>query len=73
MTTYEEWRVTGDPGAGFPKYDFTWSPERNPDLGDPETGARKFVALIASCGGWPDGPHLQRRTKTVTEWEAIEP
>jgi hypothetical protein len=68
--TFDEWRVTGDPGDGFPPYNFTWSPLRN-DLGDPETEARAFVALIHSHGRWPDGPHLHRRTMTVTDWEPV--
>lgn len=69
--TYIEWRVTGDPGGGFPPYDFTWSPFRNPHLGDAEAGARGFISLIASHDGWPDGPHLQKRTVTVTDWEQV--
>lgn len=70
LSTYEEWRITGDPGEGYSPYEFTWSPARNPHLGDdPEKGARGFVRLIESVGGWPDGPHLHKRTVTVTEWE----
>lgn len=72
MTTYEEWRVTGDPGGGFPLYEFTWSPMRNSHLGDPEAGARGFVALIESVGGWPEGPYLSHRTVTVTEWAVTQ-
>lgn len=72
--TFEEWRVTGTPGHGYPPYDFTWSPMRNPHLGDnPEQAARGFVAAIESAGGaWDDGPHLSRRTVTVTDWERQE-
>lgn len=73
MTTHEEWRVTGDPGGGWPPYGFTWSAARGPNLGNPEAEARGFVALVASLGGWPDGPHLHRRTVTVTEWEEVDP
>ncbi|MBM0235944.1 hypothetical protein JNW88_00380 [Micromonospora sp. ATA32] len=70
--TFEEWRVTGDPGGGYPPYEFTWSPMRNPHLGDPERGARGFLAAIESVGGrWADGPHLSRRTVTVTDWEEV--
>lgn len=68
--SYEEWRVTGDPGGGFPPYNFVWSPFRNPGLGEGEAEARGFMKLIESHGGWPDGPHLHHRTLTVTEWEA---
>lgn len=68
MTTFEEWRVTGTPDDDAPPYDFTWSPYRNHHLGDPEAGARRFVALIADHGGWPDGPHLEHRTVTVSAW-----
>lgn len=68
MTTFEEWRVTGDPGDGYPPYEFTWSPFRNPQLGEPEACARSFAALVDQHGRWPDGPHLEHRTVTVTEW-----
>jgi len=70
-TTYEEWRVTGQPDGGYPPYDFTWSPFRNPHLGECEAGARGFVAGIRKYGTWPDGPHLSRRTVTVTEWREV--
>lgn len=70
--TYEEWRVTGQPAGDYPPYDFTWSPFRNPHLGDPERGARGFIALVTAVGGWTDGPHLSRRTVTVSEWETVD-
>jgi hypothetical protein len=69
--TFEEWRVTGQPALGWNGYDFTWSPERNPHLGDPELAARSFVAAIAKEGGWESGPHLHRRRITRTAWEPI--
>lgn len=69
MTSYEEWRVTGDPGGGFPPESFTWSPVGPPAWEFPESEARNFMRLIESVGGWPDGPHLHRRTVTVTDWE----
>jgi hypothetical protein len=70
--TYEEWRVTGQLDGGFPPYNFTWSPWRNPHLGDPEAAARGFVALIRSHHGtWDDGPHLSYRTVTVTDWRPV--
>jgi hypothetical protein len=73
MTTYEEWRVTGDPGEGFPPYAFTWSPFRNPHLGDdPEASARGFVRLVRSHESWTDGPHLHKRTVTVTDWTEVD-
>jgi hypothetical protein len=70
MTTYEEWRVTaridGQP------YEFTWSPMRNPHLGDSETAARGFITLMGGHVAWEDGPHLHRRTVTLTEWESVD-
>lgn len=72
MTSYEEWRVTGDPGGGFPPESFTWSPVGPPAWEFPESEARNFMRLIESVGGWPDGPHLHRRTVTVTEWEEAD-
>lgn len=70
MTSYEEWRVTGDPGEGFPPYTFTWSSVGPSAWEFPENEARNFVRLIQDHGGWPDGPHLLRRTVTVAEWES---
>lgn len=68
MTTYEEWRVTGDPGPGFPPYAFTWSPVNSPN--GPEAAARGFLALLDTVhDAWRDGPHLHKRTVTVTDWE----
>lgn len=68
--TFEEWRATGNPGGGYPPYEFTWSPMLNPHLGDPERGARAFAAAMSDK--WDDGPHLRRRTVTVTGWENVD-
>lgn len=68
-TTYEEWRVTGQPGRGYPPYEFTWSTLRNPHLGEAEGAARAFMAQELD---WDDGPHLHRRTVTITEWTPTE-
>lgn len=65
--TYEEWRVTGHPGGNYPLYVFTWSPARGDD--DPEGSARGFIKLVESHERWMDGPHLHRRTVTMTDWE----
>lgn len=72
--THEEWRVTGDPGEAYPPYEFTWSALRNSvHYGDPEAEARSFLALLDSVNDkWRDGPHLHKRTVTVTPWEAME-
>lgn len=71
MTTYEEWRVTGTPTPGERPYTFTWSPHGTEGW-DPEAEARRYVELIRECGDWTDGPHLHKRTVTVTNWEAID-
>jgi hypothetical protein len=68
--TYEEWRVTGEPGPGYPSYAYTWSRRRQPDLVDPEGAARRFVAKMQPT--WDDGPHLHRRTVTIREWRPVE-
>jgi hypothetical protein len=70
--TFTEWRVTGDPGHGYPRYGFTWSPDRGD--GDPEASARGFLALITDQhhAEWVDGPHLHSRQVTRTEWRAEE-
>lgn len=73
-TSYEEWRVTGQPnsyrGTDFPPYSFVWSSRSD---ADPEAAARAFIAGIgrhqSELGGWDDGPHLCHRTVTVTDWE----
>jgi hypothetical protein len=66
VTTYEEWRVTGTWLSGDP-YDAAW----NHDDADAEDGARGMVAY-ARTQLWTDGPHLHKRTVTVTDWEAVE-
>jgi hypothetical protein len=72
VTTYEEWRVTGHPGDGYGLYHFTFSTQRGDT--DPEAKARNFVRLILDGNQpWTDGPHLHKRTVTVTDWEAIQP
>jgi hypothetical protein len=70
METYDEWRVTGRPGIGYPPYNFTWSPARGDQ--DAEFHARGFISLHGN-DAWIDGPHLHRRTVTVTEWEQAGP
>ena len=70
VTTYEEWRVTGHPGEGFGLYVFTWSPMRGDD--DPERTARGFITLVRKHEAWADGPHLHKRTVTVTDWQEAE-
>lgn len=63
MTTYEEWRVTGT-WTNAP-YTAIWS---GTTYDQPETEARSFVAQV-NHSGWTDGPHLHKRTVTVTDWE----
>lgn len=61
-----EWRVTGDPGHGYPPYDFVWS-ERHGHT-DPEDGARRFAAAMVD---WVDGPYLSRRTVREWPWRTV--
>jgi hypothetical protein len=69
-TTYEEWRVTGAWDGSDVDYEF--SPARGRSI-DPEAAARKFVAQVANRGwAWTDGPHLHKRTVTVTDWQEAE-
>jgi hypothetical protein len=68
VSTYEEWRVTGTWGEG--PYEFTWSPVRN-GYAQPEAAARSFVKTIRELG-WTDGPHLHKRTVTVTDWTEVD-
>jgi hypothetical protein len=76
VTTYDEWRVTGDPGGPYGLYEFVWDPARHEN---PEAEARGYMALlrdrIAATGSrqWADGPHLHKRTVTVTDWQDAGP
>lgn len=74
LEEFEEWRVTGDPGDGYPKYDFTWSPDRNPHLGDPESAARTFAAAVRMhVTPWKAGPDLSMRWVKRSKWRQVEP
>lgn len=64
LRTVEEWRVTGDPGKGYPWYRFTFSSDR---YETPEEAARGYVGAMRD---WIDGPHLDHRTVTYGAWEA---
>lgn len=61
--TIEEWRVTGDPGQGYPPYRFTF---RTGEYLEPELAARKWIDFAKD---WTDGPHLSHRTVTYSAWE----
>ncbi len=63
-TVHVEWRVTADPDH----FDFTWSPLRNPHLGDAEAAARQFIEQITRTGHMRN-VRLMRRTVTVEPWE----
>lgn len=60
--TIDEWRITGNPGHGYPPYWFTFYGDV---YEDPEASARKFCELARD---WADGPHLSHRTVTYTAW-----
>lgn len=62
-TSRVEWRVTGDPGPGYPPYAFTF---------ETETQAQGFVSLHRSTGTpWADGLHIERRRVTETPWQRV--
>jgi hypothetical protein len=61
--TVEEWRITGEPGSGYPSYRFTFSSDR---YETPQEAARAYVEAMTD---WDDGPHLEHRTITYTAWE----
>jgi len=70
VTTYEEWRVTGTWDGEPVHYEF--SPTKSPGI-DPETGARQVAAqIVGNLLGWTDGPHLHKRTVTVTDWTEVD-
>ena len=70
MTTYEEWRVTGT--WDDQEYSFTWSPVGRPAWEFPEQEARNFLGSFHSFDAWTDGPHLHKRTVTVTDWTEVD-
>jgi hypothetical protein len=60
-TRYEEWRVTGTLPSGKP---FATRFEH-------EVAARHLIDRGRAMG-WADGPHLHKRTVTVTDWQEVE-
>jgi hypothetical protein len=66
-----QWRVTGQPGGGFPPYDFTWdsSDKRWPGPAA-EICARGFITRATSI--WTDVA-LQHRTITYSPWQVAGP
>lgn len=72
LDSYEEWQVTGQPEVGQPPYSFTWSPRRNPQLGDAGLAAKAFLQRLAQRGAsWAAGPHLARWI--VVCWQPPDP
>jgi hypothetical protein len=65
-TTYEEWRVTGADNDLAP-VDLTWHYHQS----DAEQRARTYLER-ARTYGWTDGPHLHKRTVTVTDWTEVD-
>jgi hypothetical protein len=59
MTTYEQWRVTGTLRIGVAYA----TPYATEDF------ARRFIDRARQAQTFTDGPHLERRTVTVTDWE----
>lgn len=69
MTTYKKWRVTGDPGHGYPPYKYTWSDREEPDKGAAKHAAWAFLAHIQGLPhSWDSGPFLHCQTITESEW-----
>jgi hypothetical protein len=66
--SYEEWRVTGQPGGGYPPYEFVWSRRLRPAAeDDPEAAARRFIEVVGP-ESWAGGPYLSRRTVVISDW-----
>jgi len=61
---YEEWRVTGKPRLRTIEQRYSGE-----DYHDPEEAARIYISNVIIGSGWADGPHLSKRTVTVTDWE----
>jgi hypothetical protein len=62
VTSYEEWRVT----AGLTVVEVAKTFRA-------ESEARDYIDQITKIGPLGVGPHLHKRTVTVTDWEEIEP
>lgn len=66
----QEWRVTGDPGSGYPSYSFVWprpgAKRHDEDPLDGEAAARAFYDGVAVK--WQSHA-LEHRTVTYTPWE----
>jgi hypothetical protein len=74
VSTYEEWRVTGSIGDKPYEHLFT-----SVKTEDPEKAARAYMTFVgvlsasgAKFGVRADGPHLHKRTVTVTEWTEVD-
>lgn len=68
VTTYDEWRVTGTwPEDGKPFDVQLW----RSDQCNAGAEARKW-AEWARATGVTDGPHLHKRTVTVTDWTEVD-
>jgi hypothetical protein len=64
VTTHEEWRVTGTPKRRRSEWVFSGE-----QFDNPEADARRLIANATAPCAWTDGPHLHKRTVTVTDWE----
>jgi len=70
-----EWRVTGEPGEGFPTYSYVWAsntkhfePGR---LGKEITAEEAARSFVMESGPWREGPHLHHRTVMRSEWRQM--
>lgn len=85
--TEHEWRVTGQPGpilhkdqtvaVEFPYYRHVWTDAGALKYGQAEEttaelAARGFIRRVKTGKHpWLDGPHLEHRTVTYTDWENV--
>jgi hypothetical protein len=65
MRTYEEWRVTATPSAIEAEWIYSGK-----TIPDPEGAARDCARHVPRT--WAVGPHLHRRTVTVTDWTEVD-
>jgi hypothetical protein len=66
-TRYEEWRVTGKPRLRTIEQKYSGE-----DYTDPEQAARIYLSNAVIGSGWTDGPHLHKRTVTVSKWTEVD-
>ena len=74
QSSYQEWRVTGQPDGDIEPYEFIFSPVATPQLLDPQAAARAQQARLEALGvAWATGPDPHCRVVLHTGWQPVGP